>query len=212
MDLIAIESFAVTTGIPALSLVLNAYVSLRKSNVELYFDKLLKSKHDFSIMHDREDLQRYFLQFIEKVSLEANVEKIEKWKNVIIHITSDFKDYSFKDNFITSLESLSVFDLTVLHIIYHEDKQNVYDVHFARKKIIEKLKVDPPMVLHTYKKLVSLNFLDENIKGSADGGDVVMYSEEFGNVENAGVSIDVSYKRNTLGEDFLKFISDVSQI
>lgn len=211
MDLSAIESFAVTTGIPSLSLVLNAYVSLRKSNVELYFKKLLEANPDFSILKEREDLQRYFLQSIEKVSLEVNIDKIDKWKNAMIHIATDYKEFSFKDNFIYCLESLSILDLVVMKIIYDEKPKNAYTPSFAL--LIEKRTgVEPPMLLHVFRKLAALNLINEKLTAEASGGQVAMVYGGPSEVEDLDVAVDVQYNCNKLGETFLKFISDVKDL
>jgi len=207
MDITIIESFAISVGIPALSLILNGYVSLRKSNIELFFRELLKSGHDFSLMKNSEDLQRHFIYIIDKVSLETNVEKIKKWKNAVINLTSDFKDFDFKDNFISSLESLSVFDLTVLSLIYSKEPSNAFDPHFAQS-ITKKTGAYPGLVLQAYKKLLSHNLLEEEIKAKSLGGEVSMRYGGSGEVEDMNISIEVFYKCNPLGKQFLKFIGD----
>src|SRR5690606_9058252 len=111
-DIVGISTNVLTTSV-------NFYLTnFRKSNVEKFFEKLIDSKESLTSIGEREDLQRYFLSILDKVSNEANIEKINQWKNVVIRLATDFKDFDYKDNFINILDNLSVFDLTVLHHIY----------------------------------------------------------------------------------------------
>ncbi len=105
-------------SIQLVSTILQSYGIFKNSNVEKYFEQILAEGKDLTIFGEREDLRRYLFKIIDEVSREANIEKIEKWKNVTIHLALDFRDFDYKDNFLRVLSDLTVFDLTVLYKIY----------------------------------------------------------------------------------------------
>ena len=182
-------------GIQTISTILQIYTSFRKTNVEQYFDKIIKSGKDVSKIGQSEDLQRYFFSIIDKVSKEANIEKIEKWKNATIHLAQDFCDFDYKDNFIRTLDDLTVFELTILYKIYSSDFQKQ---HFEQELINYFINkgVGEDMIMQAIKRLSSHNLINEMVDKTAvyGGGEPVLGG--------------MYYIKNKLGEIFITFISN----
>src|SRR5690554_2749328 len=86
----------VNVGARVLSSAITAYQAFRKTNVERYFEGLLKASEeglDLSQIGESEELERLFFSFLDKVAAEANQEKIDAWKNATIHLATDFRDF-----------------------------------------------------------------------------------------------------------------------
>lgn len=182
-------------GVSTLSLALQGYPMFRKSNVEKFFEKLIESNEDIKIFGSREDLQRQLFSIIEKVSNEANQDKIEHWKNAVIRLATDFKDFDFKDNFIRTLDYLTVFDMTVLFEIYSRD----FDNENFEEELLNNLTrkhVPSEIAIQSLKSLSSHGLVSENYDSTAVFGDGKPILNEF------------HYKKNALGPKFLRFISD----
>ncbi len=193
MDL---NEIAVYIGIasPVIQGILNCYTTFKKTNVESFFKILLESKENISKIGKRDDLERYFLSIIDKVSLEANKEKINKWKNAVIHLAQDFSDFDYKDNFIRTLDDLTVFDLSVLYKIYSTKFKKE---HFE-KELIEYFinkGTDKNMVMQAIIRLSSHNLVSE----------MECKALVFGELEP--ILREVYYTKNELGKQFLEFAS-----
>jgi len=190
-DIVGISTNVLTTSV-------NFYLTnFRKSNVEKFFEKLIDSKESLTSIGEREDLQRYFLSILDKVSNEANIEKINQWKNVVIRLATDFKDFDYKDNFINILDNLSVFDLTVLHHIYSSSqyvsiKESTIN-YFLRKNVQNEL------ITHVLKKLSSHGLISEVFSSKESLEKMRM---------NARIDISDNYQTNHLGPLFIKFVSE----
>ena len=117
MDPVSIAAYF-GIGLQTISLTLQAYQPFKRSNVDKFFEKIIKSGIDVTQIGQIEDLQRYLFAIIEKVSVEANEVKIDAWKNSVIYLATDFADFDYNDNFLRSLDDFTVFDLTVLYKIY----------------------------------------------------------------------------------------------
>lgn len=182
-------------GIQTISATLQFYTSFRKTNVERYFDEIIKSGKDVSKIGQREDLQRYFFSIIDKVSKEANTEKIEKWKNATIHLAQDFSDFDYKDNLIRTLEDITVFELTVLYKIYSTDFQKQHFEHEIVDYYINK-GASKDMVMQSIKRLSSNNLISEMVNRTAvyGGGEPVLGG--------------LYYIKNELGKQFIAFASN----
>lgn len=180
-------------GVNTVAVMIQGYNAFRKTNVERFFKRLIESEQDLSIIGDREDLQRHFFSIVDKVANEANIEKIESWKNAMVHLATDFKDFDFKDNFISTLEYLTVFDLTVLHKIHStdyiegEDLENKILDYFMNRNVPEE------MVRQSINKSYSNN--------------LIKYKKAVGE-QSARQPESVKYSKSQLGYDFINFISE----
>ncbi|MGE5604719.1 MAG: hypothetical protein ACM3YE_03395 [Bacteroidota bacterium] len=197
MDAIQVASLT-GVGAQVLATVLQTYVTFKKSNVEKYFEQLIQEGKDLKVFGERDDLQRYLFTIVDKVSIEANIEKIEKWKNATIHLALDFKDFEFKDNFLSTLESLTVFDLTVLHKIYSTDFKKE---HFESELIefFNKKSVMEEIIMQSLKHLSSQYLITEKVDGTGFLGDA----------ENDEPNLQtIYYVKNQMGPEFLRFIDN----
>lgn len=185
-------------GMQILSTTLQTYTAFRQNNVEILLQKLLDSNTDLRAIGHNEDLQRYFLSAIDEVAKEANKEKIDAWKNAIIHLATDFQRFEFKDNFFRILSDLTVFDLTVLYEIYSTE----FDSDIFESKLYTSLedkgfKLD--YVILALKRLASNHLVTENY----------MNTFTFSGIKEAPLSTFI-HTKNELGMEFLKFVSDIS--
>lgn len=178
----------------AITTILSGYNAFRKTNVEKFFEKIVKENIDLSKIGNEEYLSRRFYNIMEIVSLEANTEKIENWKNVVIHLVTDYYNFDYNDNFVEILKVLTVFDLTILHKIYTKEFQNE---HFE-EELIEILKLDNiqnEYIMMAIKRLASHCLIDE--KHDATG----LLSE------GKPILANMYYSKNEIGSKFLGFIS-----
>jgi hypothetical protein len=175
-----------------------SYPFFRMSNVERFFGMLLDSKKDLTLLGKNEDLSRYFLSIIDEVAKETNHEKIKAWKNVVIRLATDFSDFGFKDNFIITLANLTVWDLTVLFMIYSTEYQNQNIMPELLNEWRHKgIKQD--IVIQAVKHLASHNLIEE-VYWLPETGFVGPGREEM--------IYQLQYMKNELGKEFLNFISE----
>ena len=96
--------------------------SLKRSNVEEFFRLLLAdtSRRDRGLKRIGQDeaLQRLFFSIVDRVASEERKEKIRNWKNLLVHLATDFSGEEFKDTYTRILDALSALDLLVLHQAY----------------------------------------------------------------------------------------------
>lgn len=105
-------------GITTVSTILQSYSTFKKSNVEKYFELLLKEDKDLSRIGSNELLQKHVYKIIDYAANEVYEEKIEKWKNLTVKLGLGQLDYDFAENYSKILDDLTEFDLTILHQIY----------------------------------------------------------------------------------------------
>jgi hypothetical protein len=189
-----------TTGLSlaVIDTIMQSYTFFKKSNVEQFFDILLDSKKDLTSIGNREDLSRYFFSIIDEVAKEANQEKIKAWKNAVIRLATDFSDFGFKDNFVSALASLTVWDLTVLFMLYSTEYQN-QNIMPELLNQWEHKGIKQDMVIQAVKHLASHN-LTEEVYWLPETGFVGPGHEEM--------IYQLQYMKNELGKEFLKFISE----
>lgn len=189
-----VTEVAHVTGIavPILTLVLEMYRAFKRSNVETFFAGLVKAGVDLKALGNQEELLRYFVSVVDRVANEANARKIDCWKNAIVHLATDFRGFQFRDAFISALDQLTVFDLTVLHKVYSTDfsqpafEGELIDFFVARG-------VPRDYVVQSLKRLASHNLVTEQ------------YDHSF--VLGAGFE-SFRYTKNALGPEFLRFVSE----
>lgn len=191
MDLTEVAN---VTGIavPILTLVLESYRAFKRSNVETFFAGLVRAGVDLKALGNQEELSRCFLSVVDRVANEANARKIDCWKNAIVHLATDFRGFQFRDAFISTLDQLTVFDLTVLHKVYSTDfsrpdfERSLTDFFIARG-------VPRDYVVQSLKRLASHNLVTEQYDHSL--------------VLGAGLE-GLRYTKNALGPEFLRFVSE----
>lgn len=196
MELNEIANY-VGLGLETFQTMVILYTSFKKTNVEKFFSMLIDSKKDIKKIGHSDELQRYFFSIIDKISVEANQEKLKSWKNVVIHLATDFSDYDFKDNFIRTLDDLTVFDLTVLYKIYSTE----FPKEHVEKEVVEffVIKGIPDyIVMQSIKRLSSHNLINEMVDRTA------VYAGSDGEPALG----TLYYKKNALGQEFMRFISD----
>lgn len=184
-------------GAQTITALLQTYTVFRKTNVEMYFKKLLNENVSIKEIGQSEELRRYFFSIVDEVSTEASTEKIEKWKNATVHLATDFKDFDFKDTFIHTLENLTIFDLTVLSKIYSTDFKKDY----FEKEIVNYFKskdVNENYVFQSFKRLASYNLVNEMFDKTAVWADS----------DGEPILGNMYYTKNELGNIFLRFIAD----
>lgn len=182
-------------GVNTVSTLMEMYTTFRKSNVEQYFKELKETDQDLTSIGDREDLQRHFFSIVDKVAQETNINKISSLKNATVHLATDFKDFDYNDNLLSTLNDLTVFDLTILHKIYSTDYNKE---HFEEEVINFFVRRDVPkyLILQSIKRISSHNLVDEQVDRTAVFGD------------DEPVLGPMYYKKNELGPIFIQFISD----
>jgi hypothetical protein len=191
----ALIATMVGIGVNTASALMQVYTTFRRSNVEQYFKGLMETGQDLTSIGDREDLQRYLFSIVDKVAHEANINKINSLKNATVHLATDFKDFDYNDNLLSTLNDLTVFDLTILHEIYSTDYNKE---HFEEEVINFFVRRDVPkdIILQSIKRISSHNLVDEQVDRTAvfGGGEPVLGP--------------MYYKKNELGPIFIRFISD----
>ena len=181
-------------GINTATALMQMYTTFRSSNVEQYFKGLMETGQDLTSIGDREDLQRYLFSIVDKVAHEVNINKINSLKNATVHLATDFKDFDYNDNLLSTLNDLTVFDLTVLHKTYSTDFNKE---HFEEEIISFFVKRDMPrdLIIQSIKRISSHNLIDELVDRTAVFGD------------GEPVLGPLYYKKNELGPIFIQFIS-----
>ncbi len=142
-------------------------------------------------------MQRYFFNVIDNVASEANLEKLDSWKNAVMHLANDFIDFDYKDSFISVLSYLTVFDLTVLYKIYSTE----YDSEIFETKLLEYFDtrgIKKEYVLQALKRLASHNLINENY----------INTFTFHGTGDALLS-KLIYSKNDLGKIFFLFVTDI---
>jgi len=182
-------------GLTTICVGLQAYNMFRKTNVEKYFKKLLDEGILLTKIDRDEELRGKFFWIFEKVINELNEKKIDSWKNATINLATGFSDFPLQDNFLKSLDTLTVFDLLVLEKVYSTDFQ---DKHFEVELVnfFEKRDVKSEYVMQAVKHLASHCFVDEmynRVGVFADGGKALAH---------------MHHAKNDLGLDFLRFVGD----
>ena len=157
-------------GINTATALMQMYTTFRSSNVEQYFKGLMETGQDLTSIGDREDLQRYLFSIVDKVAHEVNINKINSLKNATVHLATDFKDFDYNDNLLSTLNDLTVFDLTVLHKTYSTDFNKE---HFEEEIISFFVKRDMPrdLIIQSIKRISSHNLIDELVDRTAVFGD-----------------------------------------
>ncbi len=183
-----------------LSVTLQSFTAFRKSNVEKFLEELIESKNDFSKFEQDENSIRYFFKILDEVSCEANIQKIETWKNATIHLATDYYDFDFKDNFLKSLSSLSVFDLTVLYKAY-SDNYKTLNIEKEIVKYFEIKGIKSHYIMQSMKNLASNGLIDETYTNTFS----------FSGTEDANLE-NFKYRKNDIGKEFVSFISDIDKI
>ncbi len=184
-------------GIQTVTCVLQAYSTLRRSNIEKYFERLVEAEKDLAIIEKDSELKRKLFTIIEKVSREFNLKKIERWKNATIHLATDFADFDFNDNLIRALDDLTVFDLTVLQVVYSTDFSKE---HFESEVIeyFKRRKAPEHVVRQSVKRLASHDLVTEMVNRVG----------VFGNGDGTPYLGPLYYVKNDLGSLFIRFISE----
>lgn len=193
----------VNVGARVLSSAITAYQAFRKTNVERYFEGLLKASEeglDLSQIGESEELERLFFSFLDKVAAEANQEKIDAWKNATIHLATDFRDFDYKDNFVQALDSLTALDLTVLTKIYSTDFKKEY---FEREltEFLAGRGIPTDIIVQSVKRLASHNLINEHY-------DRIGY---FQGEEQEPLLGSMHYTKNELGIAFTAFVSAIGE-
>jgi hypothetical protein len=189
---IVLISSIVGVSAQTIGVAIQGYQAFKKTNIEKFFEKLSKSDKDLSAIGKREDLQRYFFKIIDNVSKEANLEKLDSWKNAVIRLATDFSDYDYKDTFIVTLSQLTVFDLTILFIIYSRDFKSE-DIKSELFELCQHKGYDLDLVRHSIIRLASFNLVEEKSRHQMTYG---VYLDSF------------CYVKNNLGKKFLSFVSE----
>lgn len=163
-----------------------------KSNIEKFLEHLLKTEKDLTAIGKREYIKRYFLAILNKVAHEPNQEKVKLWCNATIQIVSGFDDPNFKDNFIRTLDDLTIFDLKVLANIYEIDFEKNHIVIAEIMNNFNNKNTNQALILQSIKRLVLHNLISE-----------------LGAISNKNQATigSIFYIKNELGPSFLKFIS-----
>jgi hypothetical protein len=145
---------------------------------------------DLGAIGASDELQGYFFSMVEHAAQEANRAKINRWKDAVIHLATDFKEYNFKDNFIRTLDDLTEFDLTVLLMIYTTEFARGRGLEGKVADYFEHCDIGRPLTQQAIKRLASHALLGEQASSAMFGA-----SGQF------------SYARNELGSIFIRFIS-----
>lgn len=185
----------VGVGVQTISTALQSYVTFKKTNVEKYFELLIKENKDLSRIGNDPKLRKIFFLIIDNVSKEVTEEKINNWKNLTVRLATGLDNSDFSENYTKILEDLTAFDLTVLFAIYSVDfKSNFFQkelvVYFQNRGISE------DKVFHSLKGLARHYLITEQ----ADGMTYLSNGEVSGQ--------KFFYEKNSLGKEFLKMISD----
>lgn len=196
---LSLLSSSIGLGLQTLNSMLQTYTTFRKNNVEILLQKLLDSEVNLRAIGQNEELQRYFFSAIDEVAKEANIEKIEIWKNAVMHLATDFQDFEYKDNFFKILSDLTVFDLTLLYKIYSTESESgrIGSEFFT---FFEGRGTKSDYVMLALKRLASNNLINENY----------MNTFTYSGVNDALLSPFI-YSKNELGPEFLTFVSSIQE-
>ncbi|WDL97898.1 hypothetical protein [Alicyclobacillus sp. ALC3] len=181
----------------------SAWVAFHRTKVEQLCQKIIDSGLDVSQIANEKTTQAYFFTIVDKYVREATDKKLEYWKNAMLHLMFDYRKFDFKDNFVSILESLTAFDLTVLGQFYrmneNTDDKFLVDLFafFADRQ------VEDYMVLHTIDRLVSQGLITQV---TSVGATPTFRSDEI------DVSSAETYYTNTMGNKFIDFILQIPNI
>ncbi len=195
MDTVQIAA-VVGVGVQTITTIFQMYSTFRKSNVERFFEYLLDTKKDLSSIGKRTDLQRIFFSIVDRVAREETLEKIQRWKNALVHLATDFAGVDFKDSYTRILDNLSVLDLTVLSAIYSSESEKP----FVEEEIVHRFK----------NKALSLSMTETSIKRLASHGLLKEMQDSRGVFAGSGEPIlgNLYYSKNEFGQEFIRFISE----
>lgn len=186
-DLTSLAMSAVQTGT-------SLYQAFHRTKVEQLCQKLLEENIDVARLEADANNLGYFFSVMERFRRESNMDKIEQWKNAMIHLITDFYDYDYKDNLLSILESLTAFDLTVLSEFYviNQQNQDTFLVNFFR--FFDEKGVPEEMTIHSIKRLASQNLITE--------------MAQLGNKWSAVPQpAGLRFATNELGKKFIRFVS-----
>jgi len=196
VDSATLTQIAQIVGISSgvLSPVITGYIAFKKSNVEKFFEMLLKDGKTLNLESDK-NLQNLFFSIMDKVSTEANEEKIRRWKNAVIHLATDFKDFDYKDNFLRTLEDLTPFDMTVLHYVCSRE--------FSRESLTKEV------VQYFQEKSAPVGIVNQSLKRLASHD---LITEKFDRTAftSTGEALlsPLIYEKSSTGSEFMRFIQD----
>jgi hypothetical protein len=163
---------------------------LARSRIIYLLQGLQDSGLDLSPIGDSDELRNYLFTILQNTIHEASRAKIGRWKDAVVHLATDFREFGFKDNFIRTLEDISELDITVLSFIYSMQFNHGNDLETKVKTYFEHCDVGPAITNQALKRLVSHALLDEQWSGFKLGASGQFY-----------------YAQNELGTEFLRFIS-----
>ncbi len=182
-----------------MSLALQGYATFKKSKVEGFFGLLLanpmKAREVLLAVVEHEDLQ-WLYSILDRIASEETQEKIRNWKNLLVHLSTDFAGVDFKDIYTRVLDSLSSLDLLVLHQAYAAEYQKGKIEQEVVRLLVAK-GIEMPLVVQSMKKLASLGLVDE----LQDTMSVRTGSDE-------PILEKLNYDPNELGRRLLRMISD----
>jgi len=174
------------------------YQTFHRTKVEQLCTKLLEEKIDVESLQADHNNLGYFFSILERFRRESNMDKIEEWKNAMVHLITDFHDYEYKDNLLSILESLTSFDLTVLSEFYLINDQEQDDYLLSLFGFFQSKGVPEHMVVHSIKRLASQNLITE----LAQPGVTFSLSKE---------PAVLRFATNNLGRDFILFVSQYNR-
>jgi hypothetical protein len=188
---LALSGFQTFTG---------AWAAFNRTKLETLCGRILDSQQDVSKIMNDPTTQGYFFAIVHHYLHEANDEKLEQWKNAMIHLMFDYYDFPRKDNLLSILSALTAFDLTVLTKFYGISEGKHDDYLLELYDMFSSKGVSGDWVIHAVRRLASQGLIAEmSVQPSR-------YS-----ISSMGLrdqSVPLRYTENNLGLDFLKFIAD----
>ncbi|WP_258110078.1 hypothetical protein [Alicyclobacillus sp. SP_1] len=191
LDLVSLAMSTVQTGT-------SLYQNFHRTKAEQLCEKLLEEKVDVALLQDDPNNLGYFFSIWERFRRESNMDKIDQWKNAMVHLITDFHDYDYKDNLLSILESLTAFDLTVLSEFYLINDQTQDDYLLSLFRFFEAKDVPEHMVVHSIRRLASQNLITELVQPGKTWSTLT---------EPAALR----FTMNDFGRDFIRFVSQYSR-
>ena len=190
--------------IPTIISTVNALVSTliifgknRKDNINKMINELSNINPVVKLLQKDDNFTAYFYYMVEKAIKEVNDEKIKIWKNAIVNLATRFQYWDFKENFVKILESLTFFDLTVLH--------QIYNIEIDSKKEDELSQI---IIIDLYGKGVNPNHTIQSFKRLENNNLILMIKSVSFSYDNKKRISSPYFRRNELGKEFLKFIDE----